>query len=71
MNNHKHKEELLQTTTTNLNNISKLPLHPNNKLNLYSKYLLSKLSLHLTIADISDIWVKKTPDSLYHKKLIS
>ena len=52
MNNQKHKEELLETTTTTLNNISKLPLHPNNKLNLYSKYFLSKLSWYLTITDI-------------------
>ena len=40
----RNKEELLETTTTTLNNINKLPLHPNNKLNLYSKYLLSELS---------------------------
>ena len=46
MNNQKHKEELLETTTTTLNNIIKLPLHPNNKLNLYSKRFLSKLSWH-------------------------
>ena len=41
MNNQKHKEELLETTTTTLNNISKL-----------SKYFLSKLSWYLTITDI-------------------
>ena len=52
MNSQKHKEELSETTTTTLNNIDTLPLFPNNKLNLYSKYLLSKLSWHLTIADI-------------------
>ena len=33
----------LESATTNLNNIDKLPLHSNSKLNLYSKYLLSKL----------------------------
>ena len=44
MNNPKHKTELLETTTTTFNNVNKLLLHPNNKLNLYSKYLLSKLS---------------------------
>ena len=43
INNQKHKEELLETTTTSLNNIDKLPLHPNNKLSLCSKYFLSKL----------------------------
>ena len=30
MNSQKHKAELLETTTTTLNNINKLPLHPNN-----------------------------------------
>ena len=43
LNNQKHKKELLESTTTNLNNIDKLPLHSNSKLTLYSKYLLSKL----------------------------
>ena len=52
MDNQKHKAELLETTTTILNNINKLPLHPNNKLDLYRKYLLIKLSWHLTKADI-------------------
>ena len=54
MNNQTHKEELLETTTTTSNNINKLLLHPNNKQNLYSKYLLSKLSWQLTIADIPE-----------------
>ena len=54
MNNQKHKEELLETTTTTLININKLLLHPNKKQNLYSKYLLSKLSWQLTIADIPE-----------------
>ena len=56
--NQKHKAELLETTTTVLNNINKVPLHPNNKLNLCSKYLLSKLLWHLTITDIPETWVK-------------
>ena len=70
MNNQKHKEQL-EITTTMLNNINKLPLHPNNKLNLYSKYLLGKLSWHLTIADISETPVQENLDSLCRKKLRS
>ena len=54
MDNQKHQTELLETTTTTLNNISSLQLHPNNKLNLYNEYLLSKLTCHLTIADIDE-----------------
>ena len=71
MNSQKHKEELSETTTTTLNYIDTLPLFPNNKLNLYSKYLLSKLSWHLTIADIPGNWVKEMLVYLYHKKLRS
>ena len=59
INNQKYKEELLETTTTTLSNINKLPVHSKNKLNLYSKYLLSKLSWHLTIADIPETWGKR------------
>ena len=71
MDNQRHKAELLETTTTTLNNVNKLPLNPNSKLNLYSKYLLSKLSWHLTIADIPETWVKESLDSLGHKNLRS
>ena len=38
---------------------------------MYSKYLLSKLSWHLTITDIPETRVKEKLDSLYHKKLRS
>ena len=71
MDNEKHKAELLETTTTTLNNINKLPLHPNNKLDWYDQYLLIKLSWHLTKADIPSTWVKENLDSLCHKKLRS
>ena len=69
--NQKHKKYLLENTNTTLNNIDKLPLHPNNKLNLYNKYFLSNLLWYLTIADITEICVQEKPDSLCHKKLRS
>ena len=71
LNNQKYRAELLETTTTTLNNINKLHLHPYNKLNLYSKYLLNRLSWHLIIADIPETWLKENLDSLCHKKLRS
>ena len=43
-----HKSELLDTFTGMLNEIDKLPLHPENKILLYSRYALSKISWHLT-----------------------
>ena len=69
--NQKHKKYLLENTNTTLNNIDKLPLHSNNKLNLYSKYLLSNLSWHLTIADVTEICIQEKPYSLCYKKLRS
>ena len=69
--NQKHKKYLLENTNTTLNNIEKLPLHSNNKLNLYSKYLLSNLSWHLTIADVTEICIQEKPYSLCYKKLRS
>ena len=38
------------------------PLHPENKLLLYSRYVLSKFSLHFTVADISKIWIIENID---------
>ena len=34
-----------------------LPCHPKNKLLLYHRFVLSKLSRHFTIADLSKTWV--------------
>ena len=43
--------------------IDSLPLHPRNKLLIYHRYLLSKISWDLTIADISMTWIKQTLDN--------
>ena len=39
--------------------ISALPLHPKNKLLIYQRYVLSKVSWDLTVANISMTWVKE------------
>ena len=41
-----------------------LPCHPKNKLLLYHRFVLSKLSWHLTIADLSKTWVVENLDSV-------
>ncbi|CAB4024715.1 Hypothetical predicted protein [Paramuricea clavata] len=41
------------------------PLHPKNKILLYNRYVLSKLSWHLTITSISKTWISKNLDSLF------
>ena len=41
------------------------PLHPKNKIMLYSRYLLSKVSWHLTVGDLTKTLVEGNLDSLY------
>ena len=43
------------------------PLHPKNKLLLYSRYLLSKLSWHFTVTTLSKTWVSENMDSVVNK----
>ena len=69
MDNQKHKDELLQITTQIMDRINSLPLHPKNKVWLYSQYLMSKLSWHLTIADIDQTWIINNLDTLAHNYL--
>ena len=53
MSNRKHKSELVEILGSLMSNIDKLPIHSKIKLLLYQRYVLSKISLHLTIADFS------------------
>ena len=69
MDNSKHKRELFQKITEILNIIDCLPLHPRKKLMIYSRYLLSKISWDLTIADLDVTWVKNTLDNLCHNHI--
>ena len=43
------------------------PLHPKNKILLYSRFVLSKLSWHFTVATISKTWVVENIDSAVNK----
>ena len=69
MDNSEHKRELLQKTTEILNIIDCLPLHSRKKFMIYSRYLLSKISWDLTIADLDVTWVKNTLDNLCHNHI--
>ena len=66
MDNSQHKRQLLDTTNRILNLIHQLPLHPKNKLQLYNRYFLSKISWDLTIADIDATWAKQNLDMICH-----
>ena len=53
MDNNDHKSLLLSSLQSMLKTIGSLHIHSKNKLFLYDRYVLSKLSLHFTVADIS------------------
>ena len=42
-----------------------MPLHPKNKILLYSRYVRPKLSWHLTIASIAKTWISENLDSIF------
>ena len=64
MSDENHKSKLLDTFTDILNKIDELPLHPKNKIILYSRYVLSKMSWHLTVSDIGKTWVNEKLDCI-------
>ena len=51
------------TLTDLLQQIDSLNIHPKSKRLLYQKYVLSKLSWHFTVADISKTWVIQNLDN--------
>ena len=66
MSNENHKKILIEEVEDILSIIGKLPLHPKHKLNLYNRYLLSKILWHLTTADLTETWVKEVLDNKCH-----
>ena len=59
-----HKAEILNTVNELLETIDSLPLHPKNKIQLYQKYLLSKISWHFTVTNIPITWIKNNVDNI-------
>ena len=67
MSNNKHKAELISLINELMSDIDLKPLHPKNKLLLYSQYVLSKLSWHLTVAPLSKVWITENIDSIVNQ----
>ena len=67
MTNEKHKSKLISLVDELMSEIDLKPLHPKNKILLYSRYVLSKLSWHFTVATISQTWVVENIDSPVNK----
>ena len=60
-----HKLELVSPLTSQMKEIDLKPLHPKNKILLYSRYVLPKLAWHLTITSISKTWIIENLDSTF------
>ena len=67
MSNQAHKTELSSTLNELMSKIDRLPLHPKNKLLLYNRHVLSKLSWHFTVADLSKTWISENLDNIVAK----
>ena len=67
MTNEKHKSKLISLIDELMSEIDLKPLHPKNKILLYSRYVLSKLSWHFAVATISKTWVVENIDSPVNK----
>ena len=64
-----HKEELKKVLADYMEKINNLPLHPKHKINIYQRYVLSKISWHLTISDIPLTWIKQNLDNIVSRYL--
>jgi hypothetical protein len=64
MTNQKHRSKLTSLIDELMYEVDLKPLHPKNKILLYSRYVLSKLSWHFTVATISKTRVIENVDSV-------
>ena len=64
MDNQNHLSEILDLVTNLMKQIDGIPYHPKNKLLLYHRFVLSKISWHFTIADLRKTWVVENIDNL-------
>ena len=64
MDNENHKVHLKSSLLDMMNLIDSLRILPKNRLLLYQRYVLSKLSWHLTVADLCKTWVIENLDNV-------
>ncbi|CAB4037035.1 Hypothetical predicted protein [Paramuricea clavata] len=62
-----HKTELTTLVNELMTDIDSKPLHPRNELLVYSRYVLSKISWHFTIAILSKTWVIENIDPVVNQ----
>ncbi|CAB4044809.1 Hypothetical predicted protein [Paramuricea clavata] len=64
---HEHKSELMFLIDELMSDINHKPLHQKNKLILYNRYVLSKISWHLTVSPLSKTLVTETINSVINQ----
>ena len=64
MNTYNHLSDVLDLVRNLMKQIDGIPCHPINKLLLYHRFVLSKLSWHFTIANLGKTWVVENIDNL-------
>ena len=64
MDNHNHLSEVLDLVSTMIAQIDGIPCHPENKLLIYHRFILSKISWHFTIVSLGKTWVAENIDNL-------
>ena len=67
MSDKEHKLQLISLVNDLMSDIDRKPLHPKNKLILYTRYVLPKITWHLTIASLSKVWVNQNVDSIVNQ----
>ena len=64
MNNKDRKEILKSSLQTMLKTVDSMYIHPKNKLLLYHRYVLSKISWHFTVTDLGKTWISENLDNI-------
>ena len=64
MSDKEHKTELTSKLKEYLDKIDSLDLHPKNRMQIYQRYVLGKISWHLTVTNISKTWIKENLDNM-------
>ena len=59
-----HKNELTSKLKEYMGKIDSLDIHPRNKMLIYQRYILGKISWHLTVPKISTTWIKENLDNI-------
>ena len=67
MDNKDHKETLKSSLQSMLRTVDSLHVHPRNKLLLYHRYILSKISWHFTVTDLGKTWISENLDNIVSK----